>query len=645
MKDGFIRVASSSPAVRVADTQYNSDRIIELIKKAHADGAKILVMPELCLTGYTCGDLFRHQKLISGVYNAIKKIADATNGLEILVFFGAPVLNYGKLYNCAVAVSDGEILGIVPKSNIPNYNEFYELRHFTPAPENNGYIEINGESVPFGTKLLFRTDDMPDLCVAAEICEDLWVPNTPSSAHACAGANVIVNLSASDETVGKDEYRRILVQSKSAQLMCAYIYADAGKGESTTDLVFSAHNLIGENGNIVAESEPFADDSYTASEIDIQKLCGDRRNINTFPPMNSYENGYTDIFFTLPLSETKLTRKINPRPFIPSDSTDRAKRCRHILDIQAHGLIQRIERSFSDGAVVAVSGGLDSCLALLVTVRAFDKLGRDRSKITTVSMPCFGTTKRTKSNSETLCNLLGTTFRCIDIAEAVNVHFRDIGHSEENHNVVFENSQARERTQIIMDIANGNNSLVIGTGDLSELALGWATYNGDHMSMYGVNASVPKTLVRHIVSYCADEAEENGNSELSKVLRDILATPVSPELLPAKDGEISQKTEELVGPYDLHDFFLYNLLRYGFSPSKIFRLACAAFEGEFDKKTILKWLEIFTKRFFSQQFKRSCLPDGPKVGSIALSPRGDLRMPSDASSALWLDEIKQIKID
>ena len=553
----------------------------------------------------------------------------------MLVFVGVPVSAYGKLYNCAAVISNGELLGLVPKTNIPNYSEFYELRHFTPAPETDSVVRFCGRDVNFGVYQIFSCAEMPSLRVSAEICEDMWVADTPSTHHAMAGATVIVNLSASNETVCKDAYRKMLVTSASGKLICAYVYADAGVGESTTDIVFSGHSMIAQNGAVTAETLPFAGE-YGKSRIitsvcDLMHLEHDRRRMNTVKP--EYAEKYTVTEFSLDIKETDITGIINPRPFIPGGREDKKAVCSRITDIQAAGLAKRIRASHAKGCVVALSGGLDSTLALLVTAKAFDILGMSHKAITKVTMPCFGTTSRTRSNAEIMALELDTSFRCIDIKEAVDIHFRDIGHDPSDLSVVYENSQARERTQIIMDIANADGSLVIGTGDLSELALGWATYNGDHMSNYGVNAGVPKTLVRHIVSYFADEAEEGGKESLARVLRDVLATPVSPELLPAKDGEIAQKTEDIVGPYDLHDFYLYHFMRWGETPDKIMREAEAAFADEFDSETIKKWLNIFLRRFYTQQFKRSALPDGPKVGSAALSPRGDWRMPSDADGS------------
>ena len=595
---------------------------------------KLLVTPELGVTAYTCGDLFLQRRLITAADAAVGEIAAATAGLDMLLVIGAPVRRGASLFNCALVLYHGEVLGAVPKTNIPNYGEFYELRHFTPAPECGGIITVAGREVPFGTDLVFSCREMPEFSFGCEICEDLWVPAPPSVRLAEAGAMIICNLSASDETVGKAAYRRSLVADQSARLLAGYIYADAGCGESTQDMVFAGHDIIGENGALLSESKPFADADglpMAVTEIDVQKLSAERQRMNTFRARDEVSS--RNIVFDMPLTPTALTRTFERHPFVPDSKTEREERCEAILAMQSFGLRKRIEHAHAKCAVIGISGGLDSCLALLVSVRAMDLLKRPRTDVIAVTMPCFGTTKRTRSNAEVLCERLGVTFRCVDIKAAVNQHFADIGHDPEKFDVVYENSQARERTQIIMDIANAENGLVIGTGDLSELALGWATYNGDHMSMYGVNASIPKTLVRHIVRYFADTAEDG---ELSRVLYDILDTPVSPELLPAdKNGEIAQKTEDLVGPYDLHDFFLYYFLRFGFTPEKLEYLANYTFAGVFDSETIHKWLTTFIRRFFIQQFKRSCLPDGPKVGSVTLSPRGDWRMPSDASSEIW----------
>lgn len=635
MKHGFITLSAGVPEVSVAAPTKNAESICRLIDEAYEKNAAVLTLPELSVTGYTCSDLFFSDSLIKSAERAVESIIEHTKGKKMLVFVGVPVSAYGKLYNCAAVISNGELLGLVPKTNIPNYSEFYELRHFTPAPETDSVVRFCGRDVNFGVHQIFSCAEMPSLRVSAEICEDMWVADTPSTHHAMAGATVIVNLSASNETVCKNAYRKMLVTSASGKLICAYVYADAGVGESTTDIVFSGHSMIAQNGAVTAETLPFAGE-YGKSRIitsvcDLMHLEHDRRRMNTVKP--EYAEKYTVTEFSLDIKETDITGIINPRPFIPGGREDKKAVCSRITDIQAAGLAKRIRASHAKGCVVALSGGLDSTLALLVTAKAFDMLGLSHKAITTVTMPCFGTTSRTRSNAEIMALELDTSFRCIDIKEAVDIHFRDIGHDPSDLSVVYENSQARERTQIIMDIANADGSLVIGTGDLSELALGWATYNGDHMSNYGVNAGVPKTLVRHIVSYFADEAEDGGKESLARVLRDVLATPVSPELLPAKDGEIAQKTEDIVGPYDLHDFYLYHFMRWGETPDKIMREAEAAFADEFDSETIKKWLNIFLRRFYTQQFKRSALPDGPKVGSAALSPRGDWRMPSDADGS------------
>ena len=646
MKDGFISVACGSPDLRLADCHYNAEQTFTIMRAAEKAGVKVLVLPELGLTGYTCGDLFFQETLLRGAEEALATVLEATRNLEVVTAVGLPVRVNNKLYNCAAVIQKGEILGLVPKTHLPNYGEFYEKRQFAPAPEEDDFIALCGqEAVPFGAGQIFPCENLPELTLGFEICEDLWVPNPPSVAHAYHGANLIVNLSASDEVVGKDSYRRSLVSAQSARLLCGYIYATAGEGESTQDVVYGGQNLIAENGTILAESRRFVNGIIYA-DLDIHRLDNERRRMTTcqFAPDLAPEGqdiSYNEALFTLEREETKLTRKFDSRPFVPGIKEERERRCDEILNIQAMGLKKRLAHIHCQNAVIGLSGGLDSTLALLVTVRAFDMLGIDRGKITAVTMPCFGTTDRTYNNACSLSKCLGATLKEVNIREAVNLHFRDIGHDPEVHDVTYENGQARERTQILMDIANQSGGIVIGTGDLSELALGWATYNGDHMSMYAVNASVPKTLVRHLVRYYADTCEDQ---KLAEILLDILDTPVSPELLPPKDGVISQKTEDLVGPYELHDFFLYYMLRWTFPPKKIFRLAQNAFAGEYDDETILKWLKTFYRRFFMQQFKRSCLPDGPKVGSVAVSPRGDLRMPSDASAALWMKELEQIRI-
>lgn len=645
MQDGFVKVAARTPEIRVADVAYNTKAILSEIRDAYEhDGAKIIVLPELCVTGYTCEDLFWQDALLDATERALTKIAEATAGYDVIIFFGAPLRNNAKLYNCAVAVSHGEILGVVPKQNIPTYNEFYEGRHFSVGYEDVMIVNLPfaGEfGIPFGANQIFVCESMPELKIAVEICEDLWVPNPPSTNHALAGATVIVNLSASNAVVGKADYRRNLVIGQSARLLAAYIYASAGEGESTQDVVYSGHDMIAENGALLAESKPFGD-GCAASEIDVSLLAAERRRQSTFQSSGASEldMGYVHVEFTLEKAATKLTRFVDPHPFVPDNPVTRAQRCEDVLSIQAHGLARRLAHTRSTHAAIGVSGGLDSTLALLVTARAFDLVGLDRAGIIAVTMPGFGTTDRTHSNAQELADALGCELREVPIAAAVRQHFADIGQDENVHDVTYENSQARERTQILMDIANKDGGLVIGTGDLSELALGWATYNGDHMSMYGVNGSVPKTLVRHLVNHVADTTS---SAALSRVLLDVLDTPVSPELLPASaDGTISQRTEDLVGPYELHDFFLYQVLRRGFAPRKVYRLACYALGDSYDAATIKTWLRTFYRRFFAQQFKRSCLPDGPKVGSVAVSPRGDLRMPSDAQANLWLSELEHL---
>ena len=631
MKDGFVRVAAGTPKVRVADCACNTENIIALMREAEEKRVKVLALPELCVTGYTAADLFLQDTLLAGALSGLAAIKRASEGMDVLTFVGLPIADCGRLYNCAAAVKGGRILGVTTKRNIPNYSVYYELRHFEPGEETMRTVRLLGEDVPFGNRLLFECEQLP-LRVAAELCEDLWVPQSPSIEHALAGANLIVNLSASDENVGKGDYRRSLVSMQSARLICGYIYANAGQGESSQDMVYAGHNLICENGALLAESERFST-GLLISEIDCQYLEAERRRMSSF---GRRQEGYTRVPFSLKMEQTELTRRLSPTPFVPGDPAARDRRCEEILSIQTQGLMQRLRHIHGKCAVIGVSGGLDSTLALLVTARAFRALSLDPAGVKAVTMPCFGTTRRTRSNAEILARSLGMDFLEIPIADAVRVHFRDIGQDERVHDVTYENGQARERTQVLMDVANKEGGIVIGTGDLSELALGWATYNGDHMSMYGVNCSIPKTLIRYLVRYEADHA---GDEELRSVLLDILDTPVSPELLPPVDGDISQKTEDLVGPYELHDFFLYYLLRRACPPKKVLRLAVRALGDRYDEATILSWLRVFCRRFFSQQFKRSCLPDGPKVGSVTLSPRGDLRMPSDASGALWQDDL------
>lgn len=642
MRDGFFRVAAVTPEIRVADPVFNRERICERIEEGEALGAGLMVFPELCVTGYTCGDLFLQYPLIRSAREQLLKIAECTRDKHMLVFVGLPWEHGGKLYNAAAALCGGKVLGIVPKTYLPNYSEFYEQRHFTAGTDELLVTEWEGEQVPLCTDLLFRCREIPELVIGAEICEDVWSPCPPSIRHALAGALVIANCSASDETVGKDSYRNSLITGQSARLMCGYVYANAGEGESTQDLVFGGHNIIAENGAMLAKSKRFSPEAIYG-DLDLERLGSERRRTNTYPARQ--EDGHLAIEFSLDTAgmeekqQKKLFRFIGSRPFVPDDAGERSRRCEEIFTIQAMGLKKRLQHTGCTHVALGISGGLDSTLALLVTARAFDMLKIPRKQIHAITMPCFGTTDRTYQNACRMARKMGASLTEVDIKSSVLRHFEDIGHDPAEHDVTYENAQARERTQVLMDIANQVNGLVVGTGDMSELALGWATYNGDHMSMYGVNASVPKTLVRHLVRYCADTC---GEEALQAVLLDVLDTPVSPELLPPEDGVISQKTEDLVGPYELHDFFLYHMLRFGYMPSKIYRMALMAFAGEYDGQTVGKWLNVFYRRFFAQQFKRSCLPDGPKVGSVAVSPRGDLRMPSDASWRIWMEDLEKI---
>lgn len=639
MKDGFIKVAAVTPQVRVADVAYHVQQIKEAMEQSAKAGVMITVFPELCLTGYSCHDLFYQRTLLQQAKSGLLSLAKKTETLPGIYFVGLPWEWQGKLYNVAAALHGGKVLGLVPKTYLPTYAEFYEGRQFTCGMQQVVMANLPGqkEAIPFGTNQLFACREIPELVIASELCEDLWTPCPPSGAHCMHGATVIANLSASDEVTGKNAYRRSLVANTSARLYCAYLYACAGEGESTQDVVYSGHNLLAENGSILAESELFATGMIT-TEIDVYAIASKRHMMSTYE--SKPDDTYYVSEFSLPQVETSLTRFIDKAPFVPSDEATLRKRCEEILDIQSIGLKKRMAHTGAKTAVIGISGGLDSTLALLVTVRAFDMLKLSRAGIIAVTMPGFGTTDRTYQNAVSMIKSLGVTFREVSIKKAVQVHFQDIGQDEHCHDVTYENGQARERTQILMDIANKEGGMVIGTGDMSELALGWATYNGDHMSMYGVNASVPKTLVRYLVRYYAMYLADE---KLSKVLYDVLDTPVSPELLPPKDGVIAQKTEELVGPYELHDFFLYHLMRYGSEPTKVFRMAKYAFAGEYDDATILKWMHTFYRRFFMQQFKRSCLPDGPKVGTVSLSPRGDLRMPSDACANLWLEQIASLE--
>ena len=639
MRHGFIKCAAGTPEVSIADCQKNAERIIELIDSAGKEEVRFLVLPELCITGYTCGDLFIQQSFLDEAITGLMRIVESTIGKQMVVAVGLPISSFGKLYNCAAVLYEGEILGVIPKSNVPNYSEFNEARYFVPASVNNETLQINGRPFPFGQKLLFICKDMPQLTLAIEICEDLWVPNSPSISHCAAGAMIIGNLSAGNEIIGKKDYRRSLVSNQSAKLVCGYIYSGAGKGESTTDLVFSGHRIVAENGDLLEDSGLFTV-GLTISEVDILRLDSQRRRLRTISSAESGKGGYQEVMFSMPFSNTKLTRKFERAPFVPNDVNELKKRCRTVLSIQAHGLAKRLEHTGSRYAIIGVSGGLDSCLALLACAETMDLMGRPRKDIMAVTIPGFGTTSRTRENAERLAEQLGAMFRTISINEAVAQHFKDISHNPEDHDVVFENAQARERTQVLMDLANKHGGLMLGPGDLSESALGFTTYNGDHMSMYNINSGVPKTLIRHIVKYYADFTD---NDVLRTVLLDILNTPVSPELLPPLEGEISQKTESIVGPYDLNDFFLYYAIRKAFLPSKVYRVALYAFQDNYSKEEIYKWLNTFYKRFFASQYKRSCVPDGPKVGSLGLSPRSSWKMPSDALPTSWIRELEVCK--
>ena len=678
MNNGFIKVAAATPKIKVGDCGHNAKEICRLIDDVYKNGAQFVVFPELCITGYTASDLFLQKNMLDSAKRKLLEIAKHSAHMELISIVGLPVVYKNKLFNCAAVLYGGEIKGVVPKSYIPNYSEFYEARHFTSGKGINDFIDFSNikdsdddfavgnsymiknfkldyeydeeyddeydeefdmlnDFIPFGTNLIFNCYNIENFSFAIEICEDLWAPNPPSTGHTLAGAAVIANLSASDETTGKDAYRRSLVSGQSARTISAYIYADAGEGESSTDLVFAAHNIIAENGNIISEAKRFKNETIYA-DIDLDRLSAERQRMTTFQTVfnDGKDSDYEDIDIFIKPIRSKFNRYIDNAPFVPSNESEREKRCEEILSIQTMGLKKRLEHTNCKNAVIGISGGLDSTLALLVTVRAFDSLLLDRKGILAVTMPGFGTTDRTYNNAVKMIKALGCDFREINIAEAVKLHLNQIGHDIDIHNITYENAQARQRTYLLMDLANEYNGMVIGTGDMSELALGWATYNGDHMSMYGVNAGVPKTLVRHLVKYFADTCREK---KLSEILYDVLKTPVSPELLPPKNGKISQKTEDLVGPYELHDFFLYYVLRFGYTPKKILFMAEKAFFGQYKKETIVKWLKVFYRRFFAQQFKRSCLPDGPKVGSAAVSPRGDLRMPSDACVKEWLDEL------
>lgn len=636
MSYGFVKVAAATPKIKVADVYYNAEIIMDKAKEVSKEGVSLLVFPELCLTGYTCSDLFWQSAMLEAVEKETVHIAKELEELDMVTVVGIPYEHNGKIYNVAAVLYKGKVLGLIPKKNLPNYSEFYEARHFAKGFGKAVKVRIAGEETIMGTDILFKCKELPDFVLGIEICEDLWVPNPPSISHAMAGATVMANLSASDEVTGKAGYRMDLVAGQSARLICGYVYSDAGDGESTTDLVFAGHNIIAENGRVLAQSKRFINETVI-SDIDLDRIKNERRKMTTYD--SSDNENYTVVEFEMEIKDLELSYKVDNMPFVPKDTDKRNERCEEILTIQAMGLKKRLEHTKAESAVVGISGGLDSTLALLVTIKAFDMLGLDRTGIISVTMPGMGTTDRTYENAVKLIKLLGTTKKDIRISAAVKEHFKAIGHNPDIKDVTYENVQARQRTLYLMNLANEYNGFVVGTGDLSELALGWATYNGDHMSMYGVNSSIPKTLVRHLVRYYAENCE---NTELEKVLLDVLDTPVSPELLPPENGEIVQKTEDLVGPYELHDFFMYYMLRLGYGPKKINFLARNAFEGIYDNETIIKWQKTFVRRFFAQQFKRSCLPDGPKVGSVAVSPRGDLRMPSDGCSTLWLKELDEM---
>ena len=636
MKHGFIKVAAATCEITVADCNANATKIIKTVKDACKMGVKLTVFPELCVSGATLGDLFFSDALLNSAEQAVCRIADETADTDTIIIIGFPLLVNDKIYNCAAFCQKGQILGVIPKTIISNA----QSKYFSVYTDDASPIKIGSKIAPFGNNILFSCTNMPSFKIGAEIGNEAFAAIAPSSALASAGATVIVNPAAEYETVGADGYRKVMLSSLSARNVCGYIRAEAGDGESTTDGVFGGYCAILENGKTIAERPAFTvGNELTVTELDLGIISSERRRARATKQGGTYH----EVRFELDACQTEITRHIPVSPFIPEDADEIKRRCDTILTIQAKGLAARLTKAYAKTCVIGISGGLDSCLAILVAAKTMDILGRSRADIIGVTMPCFGTTNRTKSNAEILCAELGATLRCVNIGAAVKQHFSDIGHDESNHNVVYENAQARERTQVIMDIANIENGLVVGTGDLSELALGWATYNGDHMSMYGVNGGVPKTLIRHIVAFCADGAEADGKDALAAVLRDILDTPVSPELLPADaEGNIAQKTEDLVGPYEIHDFYIYYMLRYGFAPDKLYRLARVAFAGRYSDEILLKWLKNLVRRFFAQQFKRSCLPDGPKVGTVGVSPRGDLSMPSDASSAEWMRIVEEL---
>ena len=634
MKDGYIRVAAGSFETSIANVKNNSENICNLINEAYHNDARVLVLPELCLTGYTCEDLFNQDRLLNEAKQQLQTIITATNNKDLITIVGLPYQHLNNLYNVAAVIHQGALLALVPKTHIPNYQEFYEARRFEQAPKENTLTNFNGQKIPFGTHYVFASTTNSDFKFGVEICEDLWLPDAPSTKLALNGANLILNPSASNEITTKSDYRRLLVSSQSARLVCGYVYCNAGNGESTTDVVFSGHHIISENGTMIKESRGF-DSELIYGDLDLKKLSSERRKMTTFKSYHNYET----IYFDSTNIDLNTTYYYDPHPFVPSNRDLRAKRCKEVFDIQTRGLMQRLKATGIKKVVIGISGGLDSTLALLVCTMAFKKLNYDTKDIIAITMPCFGTTSRTKNNALGLMEELAVTSIEVDITESVRIQFRDIEQDENIHDVTYENVQARTRTEILMNKANQVGGLVIGTGDLSEVALGWSTYNGDHMSMYAVNVSVPKTLVRYLVDYVASLYH---GEKLETILKDILDTPVSPELLPQENDQIVQKTEDIVGPYELHDFFIYHMVRFGDEPRKLYRKTKLAFKDKYDKKTIKKWLTKFYWRFFSQQFKRSCIPDGPKVGSVSLSPRGDWRMPSDANVSNWIDEIEKI---
>ena len=638
MKHGFLKVACATPKIKVADCTYNVNEMINIAKDANEQHVKVLVFPELCITSYSCADMFFSNVLLDCSHKALVTYIEKTKGYDMLSIVGLPMFYENKIYNCAAVVKGGELLGVIAKSNLPTYGEFYEGRYFVPCPDENINYSFNGKTVPFGRNILFSCKSMPLLKVGVEICEDIWVNTPPSNMLSIAGATLLANLSASNEVVAKDEYRRILVSSQSAKTVSAYIYANCGEGESTSDMVCSGHSIIAENGSIISERVPFdySKGMFITADVDLEKLSLERRRRNTVT--TNITKNIVNVPFDFNIEQTEISRYINPYPFVPSNVDELCRSINTVISIQAYGLKQRMDASGTKKCIIGVSGGLDSTLALLSTVNAYKIMGKDLKDIIAVTMPCFATSDRTKKNAITLANLLKVELREIDIRDALKLHLNSIGHTLDVHDTVYENAQARERAQILMDIANAENGLVIGTGDLSELALGFTTYGGDLTSMYSLNCGVPKTLIPHILKFFGKT-----NPDISDVVNDIINTPISPELIPAENGEITQITENIVGPYELHDFYLYNMLTHHYSPEKLFRVAQIAFCGKYDDITLKSCLRTFVTRFFSQQFKRSSMPDGPKVFGVGLSPRGDLKMPSDASSAEWLRIIDNIK--